>query len=118
MAVTGTPAFMGICTNQFSGIARASAKDTVATGTSTATTYTTGSFTTSVANELLLAFCDSDDSSSTLTAGTGYTMNADHVVGLQYQLVASTLPSVTASFTSTSSLSNGIILATFKAMSY
>lgn len=101
---------------QFSGI-DSSPLDATATGiTPSGTTITSGSFTTTKPNELLACVINVE-TGNTWTAGSGYTLTANGyngVIALQYKIVSSIQSSVTASATSTDSVSyKMIIVGTF-----
>ena len=102
---------------QYSGLDLGNPLDTNANGFSTTGTVTSGSFTTSLPNELLFCSLYVENTGKTWTAGSGYTLrspSSDGVLAGQDQIVSSIQSGVTASATNTDTISaKEIIVNTF-----
>jgi hypothetical protein len=111
--------YWGVVTAQYSGISKISPLDTTVSGdTATGTTVTSGNFTTTVANELIIAFAEYDSTvGQTWTAGGTYAIqkqDASTVVALEDKIVSSVQTNTTASMTLGTSRNLSIYVATFK----
>ncbi len=116
----GSVQYWGFCVLQYSGSDTASPYDQTAYGEAVATTtVTSGTFTTTASNEVLVSVSRSDSTIPTWTAGSGYTIEkldpAGGGVMMQDKIVSAIQTSVTASATVDSSRNFVIMVATFKA---
>ncbi len=107
---------------QFSGLATGSPVDVwahSAYGGSTSATPTTSALTTTVADEVVVAFGAQSVTGHPWSASAGYTLagqDASDVSGIAYQIVSSLQSAITVSMTSTDSTnSKQIIAVTFNA---
>lgn len=105
---------------QYSGLSTTAPLDAHSTGfNASGTSVSTGTFTTTVANEVMVAVAMNGEAGSSPTAGSGYTLrNTDTTEGasaLEDQIVTSIQTSVTASMSGSGSASEWLIVAaTFK----
>lgn len=112
--------FVAIVAIQYSGVATAAPLDASAQGSSSTagTTATTGSFTTAVPNEVIVAGAGWE-ASPTFTAGSGYTIEGatGNTLAVEDEEVTSIQSSVTSSMTSSSSAAWMIAAFTLEAAS-
>lgn len=115
----GTVEFVSLLAAQYSGIRSATDPlDASASGNGTGTTATSGSFTTTQANELCIASASWAATGSTFTPGDSYSTvisDADGMMTLAEKTVSVIQPGVTASISVGVSNPWEIVTATFKA---
>lgn len=115
LTLSGAVPFRAVMVLQYSGIDPVSPLDTFAIGNGSASTPTVGPFTTSTANELIVAGVMTNSGLS-FVAGSGYTLQitAPSSQGaVEDRIVSSIQTGVTATFSNTATW--GMVAATFKA---
>jgi len=105
----------GVIAAQYSGLKITGALDVSATGLSEEVTVTSGAYTTTQADELIVAAVNSEVD-HTWTPGSGFTLQAFGAPTLQYidRIVSTIQTSQTASMTANANSYKGIVVATFK----
>ncbi len=100
---------------QYSGLKTAGALDVSATGVISDVSVTSGAYTTTQADELIVASVHSQID-NTWTPGSGFTLQATGGAGFQYidRIVSAIQTSQTASMTGSENSAKGIVVATFK----
>ncbi len=116
--LSGSSPFVAVFVRQYSGADPTSPLDQVATGDGTGGTVTSGTFTTTTADEVIFAHSCVGALGVTYTAGTGYgnvTQDANNMSAIEDKIVSSIQTGATASFTLSNGAGNSILVATFKA---
>jgi hypothetical protein len=118
--------FAQACCCEIGGVATASLDGTGASGTTSGTTPTTGSFSTAQANEIVIAYAGSTGgfgSGCTYSAQSGYTItdqnngsSSSSAQGMQYNIFSSIQTGITTNLVSSQSGAQNIVAAAFKAV--
>ena len=119
IATGALSSFNTINVMEFSGLNHSTPLDQSAQGAVNSTTVTSGSFTTTSANELLAACAEFSSTGNTFTPQSGYTLSSGSkdsqgVSQCQYQIVSAIQTGVTSSMTTGSSNPAAIVVGTFK----
>ena len=119
IATGALSSFNTINVMEFSGLNHSTPLDQSAQGAVNFTTVTSGSFTTTSANEVLAACAEFDTTGNTFAPQSGYTLSSGSkdsqgVSQCQYQIVSAIQTGVTSSMTVGASNPAAIVVGTFK----
>jgi len=114
----GASIFNAIDAVQYSGLDKTSPLDATATGTgSGSTTITSGTFSTSSADQIIVAGCQQSFVGASWTAESNYTKRVEsyeNITMIEDKIVSTTQSSITSSASSSSTVDKVILVATFK----
>jgi len=113
---SSSAATRSVITAQYSGLKTTGALDVSATGLSSGVSVTSGNYTTTQADELIVAGVNSETTGNSWTPGSGFTLRATGDSKIQYidRTVSTIQTAQHASMTGSIDSAKGIVVATFK----